>query len=155
MHTDECPVPGMVAVWPPMNSSRLMWLVRAIAKKALAKLPCQVGLNDVVEDGVFGLMAVQRYDAARGVSFPLYAKHRIHGAIDHLSRDLRSKVKKAESSARENEPGLAHGPSEALAMRVSRESDLCGTLVLTRESKMEIPAEFSVGPGTKNGGAVR
>ena len=41
-------------------------------------------------------------------------------------------------------------------MRLSRESDLYrwlgGMLVLIRESKMEVPAEFSVERGTKNGG---
>jgi RNA polymerase sigma factor for flagellar operon FliA len=90
-----------------------VWLVRAIAKKVLEKLPSHVELNDLIEDGVFGLIAAaQRYDPARGIPFPLYAKHRIRGAIvdglrrmDHLSRDLRSKVKKADASTLENEPG--------------------------------------------------
>jgi RNA polymerase sigma factor for flagellar operon FliA len=90
-----------------------VWLVRAIAKKVLEKLPSHVELNDLIEDGVFGLIAAaQRYDPARGIPFPLYAKYRIRGAIldglrrmDHLSRDLRSKVKKADASTLENEPG--------------------------------------------------
>ena len=89
-----------------------VWLVRGIAKKVLEKLPSQVELNDLVEDGVFGLIAAaQRYDPARGIPFPLYAKHRIRGAIvdglrrmDHLSRDSRSKVKKADASTLESEP---------------------------------------------------
>jgi len=104
-----------------------VWLVRAIAKKVLEKLPCHVELNDLIEDGVFGLIAAaQRYDPARGIPFPLYAKHRIRGAIldglrrvDHLSRDLRSKVKKADAAplrtnrARSRAGGLAgkHGRS--------------------------------------------
>ena len=81
-----------------------LWLVRAVAKKVLDRLPSHVDLNDLIGDGVFGLIAAaQRYDPGRGVSFPLYAKHRIHGAIidglrrmDHLSRDSRSKAKKSE-----------------------------------------------------------
>jgi RNA polymerase sigma factor for flagellar operon FliA len=95
-----------------------VWLVRAIAKKVLEKLPGHVELNDLIEDGVFGLIAAaQRYDPARGVSFPLYAKHRIRGAIvdglrrmDHLSRDMRSKVKKADASTLESEPGRDPAP---------------------------------------------
>ena len=86
-----------------------LWLVRAVAKKVLARLPSHVELNDLVEEGVFGLIAAaRRYDPARGVSFPLYAKHRIRGAIvdglrrmDYLSRDSRSKAKK---SAQEQDP---------------------------------------------------
>jgi len=40
-----------------------VWLVRAIAKKVLEKLPSHVELNDLIEDGVFGLIAAaQRYD---------------------------------------------------------------------------------------------
>ena len=76
-------------------------------------------LNDLIEDGVFGLIAAaHRYDPARGVSFPLYAKHRIRGAIvdglrrlDHLSRDSRSKAKKSEQERRSVLPRLAgqHG----------------------------------------------
>ena len=89
-----------------------LWLVRAVAKKVLDRLPSHVELNDLIEDGVFGLIAAaQRYDPARGVSFPLYAKHRIRGAIvdglrrmDHLSRDSRSKAKKSEQ---ERDPSSA------------------------------------------------
>jgi RNA polymerase sigma factor for flagellar operon FliA len=96
-----------------------VWLVRAIAKKVLDKLPSHVELNDLIEDGVFGLIAAaQRYDPARGIPFPVYAKHRIRGAIldglrrmDHLSRDSRSKVKKADASTLENEPGRDPAPA--------------------------------------------
>ena len=89
-----------------------LWLVRVVAKKVRDRLPNHVELNDLIEDGVFGLIAAaQRYDPARGVSFPLYAKHRIRGAIvdglrrmDHLSRDSRSKAKKSEQ---ERDPSSA------------------------------------------------
>ncbi len=81
-----------------------LWLVRAVAKKVRDRLPNHVELNDLIEDGVFGLIAAaQRYDPTRGVAFPLYAKHRIRGAIvdglrrmDHFSRNSRSKAKKSE-----------------------------------------------------------
>jgi len=83
-----------------------LWLVRAVAKKVLDRLPNHVDLNDLTGDGVLGLIAAaRRYDPARGVAFPLYAKHRIRGAIvdglrrmDHLSRDSRSKAKKSEQA---------------------------------------------------------
>src|SRR5574341_2426111 len=63
-------------------------LVRPIAKKVLAGLPAHVELNDLIQDGVCGLIgAARRYNARRGVPFPAYAKHRIRGAIlDGLRR---------------------------------------------------------------------
>jgi RNA polymerase sigma factor for flagellar operon FliA len=91
-----------------------LWLVRGIARSALGKLPRHLELDDLVEDGVLGLIAAaRRYKPGLGVPFPLYAKHRIHGAIvdglrrmDHLSRDSRSKAKKVE---RERESVSADG----------------------------------------------
>jgi RNA polymerase sigma factor for flagellar operon FliA len=81
-----------------------LWLVRGIASDALRKLPRHLELDDLIEDGVLGLIAAaRRYKPGLGVPFPLYAKHRIHGAIvdglrrmDHLSRDLRSEAKRIE-----------------------------------------------------------
>ncbi len=95
-----------------------LWLVRGIAKKVKEGLPVQVELNDLIEDGVLGLIAAaQRYDPKRGIPFPPYARFRIRGAIldglrrtDHLSRDLRSKVKKADADALENDWGRGTGP---------------------------------------------
>ncbi len=118
-----------------------VWLVRAIAKKVLEKLPGHVELNDLIEDGVFGLIAAaQRYDPARGVSFPLYAKHRICGAIvdglrrmDHLSRDMRSKVKKADASALESEPGRDPAPGVYTWTGVWPEQ--CGTGIAPARAK--------------------
>ncbi len=81
-----------------------LWLVRAIAKKVLGTLPRHLELNDLIEDGALGLIAAaRRYNSGLGIPFPLYAKHRIHGAIvdglrrmDHLSRDSRSEAKRFE-----------------------------------------------------------
>lgn len=86
-----------------------LWLVQAIAKRVLSTLPRHLELKDLVEDGVIGLIAAaRRYNSGRGVPFPLYAKHRVHGAIvdglrrmDHLSRDSRSESKRLQ---REHEP---------------------------------------------------
>lgn len=99
-----------------------VWLVRPIAKKVLAGLPDHVELDDLIQDGVCGLIgAARRYDARRGVPFSLYAKHRIRGAIldglrrvDPATRDLRSKVKRLTAAAHDlgNELGRDPSPSE-------------------------------------------
>lgn len=46
-------------------------------------------LLDALQEGTLGLMdAVERYDHRRGVAFPLFAVHRIRGAIlDYLKRE--------------------------------------------------------------------
>jgi RNA polymerase sigma factor for flagellar operon FliA len=134
-----------------------VWLVRAIAKKVLEKLPSYVELNDLIEDGVFGLIAAaQRYDPARGVSFPLYAKHRIRGAIvdglrrmDHLSRDMRSKVKKADASALESEPGQDPAPGVYIWTGVWPEQ--CGTGIAPARAgcSSSKPSEPVAGAGSR------
>lgn len=88
-------------------------LVRGIAKKVQSTLPRHLELNDLIEDGVLGLItAARRYKPGLGVPFPLYARHRIHGAIvdglrrmDHLSRGSRSEAKRSE---RKQEPVSAN-----------------------------------------------
>jgi RNA polymerase sigma factor for flagellar operon FliA len=96
-------------------------LVRAIAKKVLASLPAHVELDDLIQDGMCGLIgAARRYNSRRGVPFRLYAKHRIRGAIldglrrvDPATRDFRSKVKKLEAAAHELGDELGRNPTEA------------------------------------------
>lgn len=46
-------------------------------------------LADALQEGTLGLMeAVERYDYRRGVAFPLFAVHRIRGAVlDYLKRE--------------------------------------------------------------------
>jgi RNA polymerase sigma factor for flagellar operon FliA len=96
-------------------------LVRPIANKVLVSLPAHVELNDLIQDGMCGLIgAARRYNARRGVPFPLYAKHRIRGAIldglrrvDPATRGFRSKVKKLEAAVHELGDELGRNPTEA------------------------------------------
>ena len=96
-------------------------LVRPIANNIRANLPAHVELNDLIQDGMCGLIgAARRYNTRRGVPFPLYAKHRIRGAIldglrrvDPATRGFRSKVKKLEAAAHELGDELGGNPTEA------------------------------------------
>lgn len=57
-------------------------LVGAIARTLSRGLPSSVELDELVNDGVIGLIgALQRYDPERGVEFSTYAGHRIRGAM--------------------------------------------------------------------------
>lgn len=82
-------------------------LVGAIARTIGRGLPASVELNELIDDGVIGLIdALRRYDPARGVAFSTYAGYRIRGAIldglrerDPLPRALRRARKAAGADA--------------------------------------------------------
>lgn len=57
-------------------------LVAAIARTMGRRLPPTVEVDDLINDGVLGLIeAMRRYDPQRRVGFSTYAGHRIRGAI--------------------------------------------------------------------------
>jgi RNA polymerase sigma factor for flagellar operon FliA len=76
----------------PMNRDEtiqsLLYLVRHIAGRVVAKLPSHIAKEDLVSAGVVGLIdAVDRYDASKGCSLKTYSGLRIHGAmVDELRR---------------------------------------------------------------------
>lgn len=96
-------------------------LVGPIARGIRSKLPVHVELEDLVHDGICGLIdAADRYDPARGVPFAVFAKHRIRGAIldglrrlDPASRDVRSKAKRIDAAARDLANRLGRDPTTA------------------------------------------
>ena len=64
-------------------------LVRQIAIGIIKKLRSGVDLDDLVSDGVFGLMrAVEQFDLQRGVKFETYATPVIRGSIYNGMRSL-------------------------------------------------------------------
>lgn len=76
----------------PVNSGdavkRYMPLVRSIARRLSMKLPKHYDFNDLVSDGVVGLLlAIERFDPERGVKFETFATYYIKGAIlDNLPK---------------------------------------------------------------------
>lgn len=64
-------------------------LVRQIAVSIIRKLRPGVELDDLISDGVFGLMrAVEQFDPGRGVKFETYATPVVRGAIFNGLRAL-------------------------------------------------------------------
>jgi RNA polymerase sigma factor for flagellar operon FliA len=80
-----------------------------------------VDLDDLYHAGVLGLFdAVIKYDGAKNVAFPAYAKHRIKGAIldslrqaDWASRDLRKRQRQVETITRDLTAKLGRNPQDA------------------------------------------
>ncbi|MDA1313562.1 MAG: FliA/WhiG family RNA polymerase sigma factor [Acidobacteria bacterium] len=96
-------------------------LVRAIASRVREGLPVQVELDDLIHNGILGLVdAISKYNPEKNVVFHLYAKHRIRGAIldslrqlDWASRDLRKRYKSIESLTQKLGQNFGRPPTEA------------------------------------------
>jgi RNA polymerase sigma factor for flagellar operon FliA len=63
-------------------------LIRKIAAKLAAKLPPGVQLDDLMQDGMIGLIAAVRQSKVKDERFPAYAYQRIQGAMLDSLRDL-------------------------------------------------------------------
>jgi RNA polymerase sigma factor for flagellar operon FliA len=63
--------------------------VQSLARRFASGMPHSIDLNDLVQDGMIGLIdAVHRFDESRGIKFETFAERRVRGAmIDALRRD--------------------------------------------------------------------
>jgi RNA polymerase sigma factor for flagellar operon FliA len=76
-------------------------LVKYVAGRLRTRMPDSVEQDDLVSDGVLGLMdAIERFEPARGLSFQTFAVPRIRGAIidgmrsmDFVPRSVRDKLR--------------------------------------------------------------
>jgi len=100
---------------------KLLPLVRRVALQLRGHLPAHVELDDLVSEGVVGLIdAVKKFDPLKGVTIESYARYRIRGAIldslreqDHASRDMRRRIKRIESASQDLEFQLGHPAGDA------------------------------------------
>jgi RNA polymerase sigma factor FliA len=96
-------------------------LVNAIASHVQRGLGVHTELDDLVHAGTMGLFdAATKYQEEKEVSFPIYAKHRIRGAIldslrqlDWASRDARRQYKQMEAVTRDLTLKLDRTPTHA------------------------------------------
>jgi RNA polymerase sigma factor for flagellar operon FliA len=99
---------------------RYIHLVKYVAGRISVNLPPNVELNDLINDGVVGLIdAIEKYDDDRGVKFETYAITRIHGAIidalralDWVPRAIRQKARELERTQHELEAEMGRQPNE-------------------------------------------
>ena len=132
---------------------RYIHLVKYVAGRISVNLPPNVELNDLINDGVVGLIdAIEKYDDERGVKFETYAITRIHGAIldalralDWVPRAVRQKAREHERVMHALETELGRQPTDdELAERMGlsrRELDalhqrIRGTSVLSLEEHL-------------------
>jgi RNA polymerase sigma factor for flagellar operon FliA len=106
---------------------KYLHLVKYVAGRISVNLPPNVELNDLINDGILGLIdAIEKYDDARGVKFETYAITRINGAILDALRSLDWVPRAVRQRARELE--RAHQQLEAELGRIPTEEELAGKL---------------------------
>ena len=106
---------------------KYLYLVKYVAGRIYLNLPASVDINDLINDGVFGLMdAIEKYDDARAVKFETYAITRINGAIldalrslDWVPRTVRQRARALDHAFERLECDLGRDPTdEELAKRM-------------------------------------
>ncbi|HJV93423.1 MAG TPA: RNA polymerase sigma factor FliA [Azonexus sp.] len=99
---------------------RFVPLVKRIAYHLLARLPASVQLDDLVQNGMMGLLdAMDRYQEGFGAQFETYATQRVRGAMldglrenDWLPRNLRRELRRIEGAINQLEHVHGRAPSE-------------------------------------------
>jgi RNA polymerase sigma factor FliA len=87
-----------------MPISQYLSMVRRIAIHLRPRVPAYIDLDDMIQLGIMGLIEAEKnYDATQGVSFEIFAKARIRGAIIDEARRLsdisRLAIKNSKSHA--------------------------------------------------------
>ncbi len=95
-------------------------LVKRIAYHLMARLPSSVQVDDLVQNGMLGLLdAISRFEAGMGAQFETYAAQRVRGAMldglrdnDWLPRGLRRDFRRIEGTIARLEQEFGRAPSE-------------------------------------------
>ena len=99
---------------------RFMPLVKRIAYHLMARLPPSVQFDDLVQNGMLGLLdAIDRYQEGFGAQLETYATQRVRGAMldglrenDWLPRNLRRELRRIEAAINQLEHTHGRAPSE-------------------------------------------
>ena len=122
-----------------MNIKDFMPCVRIIALEIYRPLPCNILLDDLVQDGMIGLiMAFREYDANCGVQFNTFAWNKIRWSIlaglrngDWAERSVRQSANKVARTIEKLRSSLLREPNKSeiansLGLRVNDLSSILG-----------------------------
>ena len=95
-------------------------LVKRIAYHLMARLPSSVQVDDLIQNGMMGLLdAINRFEAGMGAQFETYAAQRVRGAMldglrenDWLPRSLRRDFRRIEVAIAQLEQQYRRTPGE-------------------------------------------
>lgn len=119
-------------------------LVKFVAGRLGSGLPSSVDQNDLVSDGVIGLIgAIERFEPERGLQFQTFAVPRIRGAIldglrsmDWVPRSVRAQVREVAHAQAALEARLGRSPedeevAQEVGMTLRQLRDLYGKVTFT------------------------
>lgn len=100
--------------------SKYVPLVKRIAFHLMAKLPASVQVDDLVQNGMIGLLdALGRFEEGLGAQFETYAVQRVRGAMldglrenDWMPRGLRREMRRVEATIHQLEHANGRPPKE-------------------------------------------
>src|SRR3954451_8667743 len=126
--------------------------VESLARRVASSMPHSIELNDLVQDGMLGLIdAARRFDDGRGIKFETFAERRVRGSmIDALRRDawprgVRRQRREIETAREELRRELGAEPSLAdLAARVGSDEARLGRTIV-RINTIESTSPLSAG----------
>src|SRR6476469_6814727 len=140
--------------------------VESLARRVASSMPHSIELNDLVQDGMWGLIdAACRFDEERGIKFETFAERRVRGAmIDALRRDawprgVRRQRREIEAAREQLRRELGAEPSLAdLAARMGSDEARLGRTIVritTIESTSPLSAGENVVRANRAGSRVR
>ena len=131
--------------------------VESLARRVASSMPHSIELNDLVQDGMIGLIdAARRFDEGRGIKFETFAERRVRGAmIDALRRDawprgVRRQRRELEAAREQLRKELGSEPSLAdLAARMGSDETRLGRTIV-RINTIESTSPLSASENTDN-----
>ena len=112
-------------------------LVKYVAERLHSRMPKEVELDDLMSEGVFGLMdAIEAFDLERGVKFETFSNPRIKGAIldklrslDWVPRLVRARAHKIDDAYKQFE--IQHG-------RIPADDEIAGQMGVSETDFLEL-----------------
>jgi len=122
------------------------YLIKPIAKKIKGKLPTHIELDDLIQEGVFGLMdAVESFDENLDIKFETHAYSRIRGSIldslrnnDELPIHARLRKNNLEKATSLLESEFGRKPARSKLINELSKEKYRDRVKLKRKSKIEL-----------------
>ncbi len=120
-------------------------VVRYLALRIASRLPSSVEVDDLVHDGIVGLLdAVDKYDPRRGVRFRTYAEARVKGAILDGLRHKDWCPRSVRRNRRELDEAI--GRLSTVRGRAATEEEIAEEMGLDLESYRGVLRDLQSGP---------
>jgi RNA polymerase sigma factor for flagellar operon FliA len=120
-------------------------VVRAVAQQIFSRLPASVELEDLIHDGILGLLdATEKFDPSRGTRFSTYAETRVRGAILDGLRQKDWRPRSVRRGRRELDETITQ--LQTTFGRPATEEEIAASMGLSLDAYRDLLLETSAGP---------